>query len=48
MKKQYRGPVAIPHPYMPDNAQLVTFGIVGSDIETKMHDYWNRYMGQKR
>ena len=48
MKAQYRGPVTVSHPYMPDNAQLVTFGFVASDLEKKLHDYWKEYVGVKR
>lgn len=49
MASQFRGPVTIKHPYMPDDARLV--GLTGpADLEVvkRVHEYWNKYIGKKR
>jgi ABC-type Fe3+ transport system substrate-binding protein len=49
MASQFRGPVTIKHPYMPDDVKLV--GLTGpADLEVvkRVHEYWNKYIGKKR
>lgn len=48
MKKQFRGPVTIPHPYMPDNVTLVPLDVVPSALADKLFGYWNTYIGKSR
>ena len=38
--KEYRGPVALPHPYIPDNAQLVVTGLLDSSVGNDLLDHW--------
>lgn len=46
--KEFRGPVAVKHPFLPDNVKLITYGYVGEDIVNRLHDYWNQYIGRKK
>ena len=41
-----RGPLAIKHPFLPDNVKLVTYNIVSDDITTRLHDAWGQYIGR--
>ena len=41
-----RGPLAIKHPYLPDNVKLVTYNIVSDDITKRLHDAWGQYIGR--
>ena len=43
--KEYRGPVAAKHPYMPDEAKIVVFGMADADVTDRLQTYWNRYIG---
>jgi ABC-type Fe3+ transport system substrate-binding protein len=41
-----RGPLAIKHPFLPDNVKLVTYNIVSDDITKRLHDAWGQYIGR--
>jgi ABC-type Fe3+ transport system substrate-binding protein len=43
-----RGPLAIKHPYLPDNIKLVTYNIVSDDITNRLHEAWNQYIGRQK
>ncbi len=43
-----RGPLAIKHPYLPDNIKLVTYNIVSEDITNRLHEAWNQYIGRQK
>ena len=43
-----RGPLAIKHPYLPDNIKLVTYNIVSEDITNRLHEAWNQYIGRTK
>jgi iron(III) transport system substrate-binding protein len=43
-----RGPLAIPHPYIPETATLVTFGIVDKKITDRLHETWNTHVSRQR
>ncbi len=46
--EQFRGPLTLKHPYLPDNVKLVTYGYLSDDIVNRLHDYWSRYIGKKK
>jgi ABC-type Fe3+ transport system substrate-binding protein len=41
-----RGPLAVKHPFLPDNVKLVTYNIVSDDITKRLHDAWGQYIGR--
>jgi hypothetical protein len=41
-----RGPLAVKHPFLPDDAKLVTYNIVSDDITKRLHDAWGQYIGR--
>jgi iron(III) transport system substrate-binding protein len=43
-----RGPIAIKHPYLPDNIKVVTYNIVSEDITNRLHEAWNQYIGRQK
>jgi iron(III) transport system substrate-binding protein len=45
--KEYRGPVAVKHPFIPDDAELVPYTTVPKEIEDKLADLWIKYMKPK-
>lgn len=45
---EFRGPVASKHPFLPDNVKLITYGYFSDDIVSRLHDYWNQYIGRKK
>ena len=47
MQKRMRGPLAVKHPFMPDDAQVVTFGPQPAAIAKRLHGYWNTYVTKK-
>jgi iron(III) transport system substrate-binding protein len=46
LAKSFRGPLASKHPYLPDDAQVVTYGLTGKDIVEKVLAYWDQYVGK--
>lgn len=44
----YRGPVAAKHPYFPDNAKLISYTFVSSDIVDKLHASWQKHIRSKK
>jgi ABC-type Fe3+ transport system substrate-binding protein len=45
---EFRGPLIGKHPYLPDDAKVVTFGYVSDEIVDRLHEYWNQYIGKKK
>ena len=45
---EFRGPLIGKHPYLPDDAKVVTFGYVSDEIVDRLHGYWNQYIGKKK
>jgi iron(III) transport system substrate-binding protein len=43
-----RGPIAIKHPYLPDNVKVVTYNIVSEDVTNRLHDAWTQYIGRMK
>ncbi len=41
-----RGPLAAKHPYLPEDAKLVTYNIVSEEITNRLHEAWNQYIGR--
>lgn len=39
--KNFRGPVAINHPFIPDGTNIVTYGIVPNDVVDKSLKFWD-------
>ena len=48
MADHFRGPVVGKHPYLPDDANVVTFGVLSDEIVERLHGYWNEHVGKKR
>ena len=44
LAKGFRGPLTLPHPYLPDDTKLVLYGLVSNDIVDKVLSYWNQYV----
>jgi len=45
---EFRGPLVGKHPYLPDDANVITFGYVSDEIVDRLHDYWNQYVAKKK
>jgi len=45
---EFRGPLIGKHPYLADNANVVTFGYLSDEIVERLHGYWNKYIGKKK
>jgi ABC-type Fe3+ transport system substrate-binding protein len=43
--KEYRGPLATQHPYMPDNAKIVVFSFADNALTDRLQGYWTKYIG---
>ena len=41
-----RGPLAVKHPFLPDDVKLVTYNIVSDDVTKRLHDAWGQYIGR--
>jgi iron(III) transport system substrate-binding protein len=49
MKSQFRGPVTLKHPYMPDDVTLIGLTVPPKlEVVERVHDYWKKYIGAKR
>jgi iron(III) transport system substrate-binding protein len=46
--REYRGPLTIKHPYLPDDAQLVTFDDPPPETVKRLLGYWRTYMEPKK
>jgi iron(III) transport system substrate-binding protein len=46
-KKEFRGPVALSHPYFPDDAQLVSGGVTDAKIVNELLDHWVKSIGKR-
>ena len=45
---EFRGPLAIQHPFLGDDTPLFVFGVVPEEINAKVNDSWKKYVGSKR
>jgi len=45
---EFRGPLVGKHPYLPDDANVATFGYESEEIVDRLHDYWNQYVAKKK
>jgi ABC-type Fe3+ transport system substrate-binding protein len=48
MKAQYRGPIALSHPYMPDDVTLVPKKFDSPEEIKFVHETWTKHFGTKR
>ena len=46
--EELRGPLALKHPYLPDNVKLIAYGYLSDELVNRLHDYWNQYIGRKK
>ena len=44
---QLRGPVAMQHPFIPDDAKIITTIVPPPDEMARLIGYWNKYMAKK-
>jgi iron(III) transport system substrate-binding protein len=44
LARGFRGPLALQHPYLPDDVKLVLYGLVSNDIVDKVLRYWDQYV----
>lgn len=44
LQQRFRGPLAVKHPFMPDNAQIVTFGPVDKAVLDRLLGYWQEFV----
>jgi len=42
-----RGPVALKHPYLPDNAKIVTYNDAPPDVMKRLLGHWNHYVAKR-
>jgi ABC-type Fe3+ transport system substrate-binding protein len=42
-----RGPIALKHPYLPDDAKIVTYTDAPPDVSKRLLDTWNRYVAKR-
>ena len=42
-----RGPIALKHPYLPDDAKIVTYTDAPADVSKRLLDAWNRYVAKR-
>ena len=43
-----RGPLAMKHPFLPDDVKLVTYNMVSDDITNRLHEAWGQYIGRAK
>jgi iron(III) transport system substrate-binding protein len=43
-----RGPVALKHPFIPDDMNLVTYNDAPPDVMKRLLDAWNKYIGKRQ
>lgn len=46
LAKEYRGAIAIPHPYFPSNVKLVFYQSVPPEVEAKLVALWQKHVGK--
>jgi ABC-type Fe3+ transport system substrate-binding protein len=42
-----RGPIALKHPYLPDDARIVTYTDAPADVSKRLVDAWNKYVAKR-
>jgi hypothetical protein len=40
----FRGPIALAHPYLPDDTPVVLYGLTGQAVVDKVLSYWGQYV----
>ena len=45
--ENFRGPVAYKHPFMPEDAKIVSYSFVGTDVADRLQGYWNDLILQR-
>lgn len=45
---EFRGPLAMKHPFLKDDTELFVFGVVAEEVNQKVNDYWRDIIGRKR
>jgi iron(III) transport system substrate-binding protein len=48
IRDDFRGVMTMPHPFFPDNVQLVYVGVLEKPIRDRLRGYWDEYIGKKR
>ena len=48
LAKALRAPIALKHPFIPDDATVFPFGYVDAKTIERLHGYWQQYIGAKR
>lgn len=46
--EEFRGPLAIKHPFLGDSTELFIYGVVPEEANAKANAYWKQFMGVKR
>jgi ABC-type Fe3+ transport system substrate-binding protein len=46
LAKTFRGPLALPHPYLPADTDIVTYGLTSKEVVDKVLGYWKEYVTQ--
>lgn len=44
----FRGPLTVPHPFIPDDAKLFRYGAVSSEAMDAILDTWRKYISQEK
>lgn len=47
MAENFRSPLTRKHPFMPDNAQLMMYGMESPQVVDRIMQYWKDYIGKK-
>lgn len=47
MSRNYRSPLSRKHPFMPENVQLITYGMETPAVVERILGYWQQYIGRK-
>jgi ABC-type Fe3+ transport system substrate-binding protein len=43
-----RGPIALKHPFIPDEMNLITYNDAPAEVMKRLLDVWNRYVGKRQ
>lgn len=45
---EFRGVMTLPHPFFPENVQLVAVGLLEKPVRDRLRGYWDEYIGKRR
>jgi iron(III) transport system substrate-binding protein len=46
LAQEYRGPVTLKHPFLPENVKLVTMGMIDTKETERLMNLWTKYLGK--